>query len=118
MKNLSLGIQTLQKIRDHHCIYVDKTECIYNIIKKGCAYFLSRPRRFGKSLLVDTFKEYFLGNKELFQDTFIYDKIDENNIHPIILLDFANISYKELGLKDALIKKLKNIGNTYAVILE
>ena len=52
-------------------------------------------------------ERYFLGNKELFQDTFIYDKIDENNIHPIILLDFANISYKELGLKDALIRKVK-----------
>ncbi|MEI6435040.1 MAG: AAA family ATPase, partial [Bacteroidota bacterium] len=59
MKNLPIGKQTLSRLIDENCIYVDKTELIFNLINDGSYYFLSRPRRFGKSLLVDTLKQIF-----------------------------------------------------------
>ena len=61
-----IGIQSFDKIREDNFVYVDKTDLVYQLVKDGNIYFLSRPRRFGKSLLVSTFKHYFLGHKELF----------------------------------------------------
>ena len=63
-----LGIQTFERIRTENRFYVDKTEYIYNMVHTDSAYvFLSRPRRFGKSLLVSTLQSYFEGRKELFK---------------------------------------------------
>ena len=77
MKDLPIGVQTFKAIRENDYIYVDKTELIYTLAKKQKgSYFLSRPRRFGKSLLVETFKELFLGNEKLFQGLWIHDKWD------------------------------------------
>ncbi len=74
MKKLPLGIQTIRKMREGGYLYIDKTEAIHRLISQGGQYFfLSRPRRFGKSLLVSTLKEIFLGHKELFQGLWIYD---------------------------------------------
>jgi hypothetical protein len=56
MKKLPIGTQSFEKLRNDGCVYIDKTEHIYNLINKGSIYFLSRPRRFGKSLLINTFK--------------------------------------------------------------
>ena len=69
MKKLPIGISTLEKIRDDDdYVYIDKTHHIANLVKDGSDYyFLSRPRRFGKSLLLDTLKQAFLGNKEVFE---------------------------------------------------
>jgi len=67
MKKLSLGISTFSKIIENGYIYVDKTQSIYEMVNTGEVYFLSRPRRFGKSLLVSTLEELFKGNKELFK---------------------------------------------------
>ena len=67
MKKLPLGIQTLRNILEEGYLYVDKTKEIMPLFESGKFYFLSRPRRFGKSLLVSTLKEIFLGNKELFK---------------------------------------------------
>ena len=74
MKNLPIGLQTLESIRELNCVYVDKTQMIHRLVTKGKYYFLSRPRRFGKSLLISTMKALFLGKKELFKETWI-----ENN---------------------------------------
>jgi len=90
MKNLPIGIQTFEKIINDNLLYVDKTEMIYNLITKNSFYFLSRPRRFGKSLLISTLKEIFSGNKELFKDLYIYDKIDWIK-YPVIRLDMTNV---------------------------
>lgn len=62
-----IGIQDFEKIRRDGYVYVDKTDLIYKMVQKGCYYFLSRPRRFGKSLLVSTMEAYFSGKKELFE---------------------------------------------------
>ncbi|GIW22033.1 MAG: hypothetical protein KatS3mg068_1040 [Candidatus Sericytochromatia bacterium] len=88
MKKLPLGIQTFKEIINNSYLYVDKTEYIYNLINEGKYYFISRPRRFGKSLLISTLKEIFLGNKELFKDLWIYDKIEWEK-HPVIHIDFS-----------------------------
>ncbi|OYT13107.1 MAG: AAA family ATPase, partial [Bacteroidetes bacterium 4572_114] len=75
-------------------------------------YFLSRPRRFGKSLLLNTIKEIFLGNKELFKGLWIYDKIDWEP-HPVIKISFSNIDYKSLGLEEAIDVALTGIAEDY-----
>ena len=71
LKKLPLGISTFSTIRNDNYLYVDKTKDIYNLITQGRRYFLSRPRRFGKSLLVSTLKEILVGNKSLFKDLWI-----------------------------------------------
>jgi hypothetical protein len=80
-------------LRNDGAIYVDKTEDIYKLINSGRVYFLSRPRRFGKSLLIGTFKELFKGNKKIFEGLYIYDKWDWSKTNPVIHLDFAEITY-------------------------
>ena len=62
-----IGIQSFERIREDGFIYVDKTALLYRLVTEGRIYFLSRPRRFGKSLLVSTLENYFLGRKEYFQ---------------------------------------------------
>ncbi|WP_341327677.1 ATP-binding protein [Methylotuvimicrobium sp. KM2] len=90
LKKLPLAIQTFAEIRENPYCYVDKTEHIRRMIDSSKAYFLSRPRRFGKSLLVDTLKELFEGNQVLFEGLFIYDKWNWNLTYPVIKIDFAS----------------------------
>ena len=89
MKNLPIGISTLSLLLESNCIYVDKTEYAYDLIKQPGRFFLSRPRRFGKSLFVDTLKEIFEGNQKLFEGLYIYDKWDWSKKYPVIKFDFA-----------------------------
>ena len=89
MKNLPLGISTLSKLLENNCVYVDKTEYAYNLTSQSGVFFLSRPRRFGKSLFVDTLKEIFEGNQKLFEGLYIYNKWDWTKKYPVIKLDFA-----------------------------
>ncbi len=89
MKKLPIGIQTFAKIRDDDYVYVDKTEIAYNLITQGSHYFLSRPRRFGKSLFLDTLKCIFEGRKELFEGLFLDGKWDWEKKFPVIYLSFA-----------------------------
>ena len=88
MKNLPLGINTLSKLINKNCIYVDKTEMAWQLIRQPGAFFLSRPRRFGKSLFVDTLNEIFEGNKVLFKGLYIHDKWDWSETYPVIKIDF------------------------------
>ena len=84
LKRLPVGIQTYSEVRDLDCLYIDKTEYIWNMIHLGKYIFLSRPRRFGKSLLVSTLQAYFEGRKELFKDTFIYKVEKEWEKYPVL----------------------------------
>ncbi|MFH1096254.1 MAG: ATP-binding protein [Candidatus Desantisbacteria bacterium] len=90
MKKLPIGIQTFEKIINENYCYVDKTRLIYEIINSGTYFFLSRPRRFGKSLLIDTIKSLFEGREELFKCLWIEDKWDFSQKHPIVKIDFGN----------------------------
>ena len=94
MKNIPLGIQSFRKIVEGDYVYVDKTQYIYDLINSVCHYFLSRPRRFGKSLLLDTISEVFSGDKELFKGLYIYDSDHNFEMHPVIRLDMSNIANK------------------------
>jgi hypothetical protein len=112
LKNLPLGISTLSKLLENNCVYVDKTEYAYNLTSQSGAFFLSRPRRFGKSLFVDTLKEIFEGNQKLFEGLYIYDKWDWTKKYPVIKLDFAaggGKNQEELDLRlKALIQQNKD----------
>lgn len=86
---LPIGIQTLREIREEGYLYVDKTAHLLEMVTQGKAYFLSRPRRFGKSLFLDTLKEVFEGNRGLFRGLHIHDRWDWGQSYPVIKLDFA-----------------------------
>ncbi|WP_242513377.1 ATP-binding protein [Halochromatium salexigens] len=88
-QKLPIGIQTFRKIREGGFTYVDKTVEAKALAQQAGVYFLSRPRRFGKSLFVDTLKELFEGNEALFHGLHIHDQWDWSQRHPVILLDFA-----------------------------
>ena len=92
MKTLPIGIQSFIKLRTNDCLYIDKTQDILRLITGGNSFFLSRPRRFGKSLLVSTLEEIFKGNKALFEGLYIYDHWDWTQQHTVIRLDFGGIS--------------------------
>ncbi|MCP4700177.1 MAG: AAA family ATPase, partial [Gammaproteobacteria bacterium] len=117
MKKLPLGIQTFSKIIKNEGLYVDKTQLIAELIQSGEYFFLSRPRRFGKSLLVSTLSEIFSGNKTLFKGLYIHDKI-EWQAHPVILIDFNGISYDdEEVFKISLLSFLDSIAAEYDLVL-
>jgi hypothetical protein len=88
-RKLPIGIQTFAKIREADYYYVDKTAFALKMIDEGTAYFLSRPRRFGKSLFLDTLAELFAGNEPLFRGLHCYDKWDWNVKYPVIRISFA-----------------------------
>ena len=87
---LPIGIQTFRKVRESGCYYVDKTSYIERLVSGGGCYFLSRPRRFGKSLLMDTIKEAFEGSRELFEGLAIHDSWDWSVSRPVVRLDFSS----------------------------
>jgi hypothetical protein len=93
MKKLPLGTQSFEVLRSTDCLYVDKTADIYRMIQEGRIYFLSRPRRFGKSLLVSTLEAVFKGKKELFEGLYIYDHWDWSQQYPVIRIDWTLISH-------------------------
>lgn len=99
-----IGIQNFEKIRDGGFVYVDKTALIYDLVTEGNIYFLSRPRRFGKSLLVSTLKAYFQGRKELFKGLAI-DSLEKNwNVYPVFHLDFNGTDFTKAGTLEAKIE--------------
>ena len=88
-RRLPIGIQTFREIREDGCYYVDKTDYIRQLTEGGKHYFLSRPRRFGKSLLLDTIKELFEGSEALFRGLAIHDQWDWDRPRPVLRLDFG-----------------------------
>lgn len=88
-KKLPLGIQTFAKLREDDCYYIDKTGFALQLIQSGTHYFLSRPRRFGKSLFLDTLAELFAGNEPLFRGLFVHDRWDWAKRYPIIRFSFG-----------------------------
>lgn len=88
-KKLPLGIQTFAKLREDDCYYIDKTGFALQLIQSGTHYFLSRPRRFGKSLFLDTLAELFAGNEPLFRGLCVHDRWDWAKRYPIIRFSFG-----------------------------
>jgi len=94
-RRLPIGIQTFRKLREQDCYYVDKTAYVERLLREGTHYFLSRPRRFGKSLFLDTLKELFEGNEALFEGLHIRDRHDWSQRHPVVRLSFGGGSFME-----------------------
>ena len=92
-----IGIQSFDQIREMGFVYVDKTDLVYRLATEGHVYFLSRPRRFGKSLLVSTLKHYFLGHKELFQGLAIEQLEQDWLAYPVFHIDFNGANFLEAG---------------------
>ena len=96
-RRLPIGIQTFRTIREEGCYYVDKTPHVRRLLDEGTHYFLSRPRRFGKSLFLDTLKELFEGNEPLFAGLAIHDGWDWSVRHPVLRLSFGSGNFNEPG---------------------
>jgi hypothetical protein len=107
MKKLPIGISTFKDIRSDNYIYIDKTKEALKLIESGKYYFLSRPRRFGKSLFLDTLKNIFEGKKELFENLYIYDKYDFKS-YPVIKISFSGDIFSKEDLKLTLFDLLKD----------
>ena len=113
LQNLPIGIQNFESLRTDGYLYVDKTQLIYKLVTTGRYYFLSRPRRFGKSLLMSTIHSYFSGRKDLFEGLAIETLEKEWLEHPVLHLDLntqKNDCQKALDdiLEDFLVR-LENI---------
>ncbi len=107
-KRLPIGIQTFRKIWEDGCHYVDKTAHIERMVDKGSCYFLSRPRRFGKSLLLDTIKELFEGSEDLFRGLHIHDRWDWQTRYPVVRLSFGGGNFDTTeGLRRNVLNQLR-----------
>ncbi len=119
MKKLPVGIQSFEKIINQNYLYVDKTDLIYKLITDGQYYFFSRPRRFGKSLLLSTLEAIFKGDAELFRNCHIFNTNYDWKIHPVIYFDFATIPTKNTDeLASALRRVLESTASSYNISIE
>jgi hypothetical protein len=107
IKKLPIGISTFKKIIEGDYLYIDKTKEAYDVINSNSYAFLSRPRRFGKSLFLDTLKEIFQGNKKLFEGLYIYDKWDWSLTYPVIKISFSGDLRNIEGVKRNICNTLK-----------
>lgn len=115
-RRFPVGIETFEKIRNNNFVYIDKTEYIHNLVEDKFIYFLSRPRRFGKSLLLSTIQAFFEGKRELFEGL----KITRHNIswnrHPVFKINFVNADYSsENGLLSILEQQIAEWEKTYGL---
>ena len=106
-RGYAVGVQTFDRIREQGSVYVDKTGYVWKMVTTDAVnFFLSRPRRFGKSLLVDTLRCYFEGRKELFEGLAIYDLEKEWKKYPVIHLNLSNGKYFEKELVHPTINRI------------
>ena len=111
-----IGIQDFEKIRRDDYIYVDKTAIIYDLAQKGGYGFLSRPRRFGKSLLISTMEAYFKGKKELFEGLAMAGLEKEWKAYPVLRFDLSGKEYRELSdLTETLSQHLARFESDYGI---
>lgn len=113
MKKLPIGIQDFKSLIEGDYVYVDKTQHIFRLLQNE-VYFFARPRRFGKSLLISTFKSLFEGEKELFKGLWIYNQYDFQP-HPVIHIDFTAIPFQSQGLEKGIENYLKKIANNHGI---
>ena len=113
-----IGIQDFRKLREGGFVYVDKTQHIFNLLQGGNYFFLSRPRRFGKSLLLSTMNELYCGSRDLFDGLWIQDQWDwEQQQRPVIWLKFASQGIRTMGLLAGLQHMLDSEAKRLNVVL-
>jgi hypothetical protein len=118
MRRYPIGIQDFSEMRTGNYLYVDKTSFIERLFFHGKYYFLSRPRRFGKSLFVSALDYLFQAKKELFEGLYLYDKWDWTKTNPVIKVSFSNIDHKGLGLMEAIKTELGKNALKYEITLQ
>ncbi|MFH0925893.1 MAG: AAA family ATPase [bacterium] len=118
MQKLPLGIQTFSEIRKETYLYVDKTQYLYELITGGKVYFLSRPRRFGKSLLLSTLDSLFRGEKKLFKGLWIYDKWDFERFPVISLSMSLTLADTPTIFRDSLCNLIRKTADIHKLFLE
>ena len=106
LQNLPIGVQDFEELRSKNFLYIDKTKLLYELVSTSKYYFLSRPRRFGKSLLLSTLKAYFLGKKELFHGLAIENLESDWKEHPVLYLDLNSGEYRD---EQSLRKRLDSV---------
>jgi Predicted AAA-ATPase/PD-(D/E)XK nuclease superfamily len=118
-RNYPISSHYFPNLIENDAIYVDKTQFIVPLLEKknNATYFLSRPRRFGKSLFVSALEHVFRGQQDLFKGLFIYDKIEWAEF-PVIRLSLDKIGFVELGLEQALLEAVQGVAKTYDITLE
>ena len=117
---LPIDLQSFEIIRRDGLLYVDKTRWIHQMLEEGRYYFMARPRRFGKTLMVSTLRNLFAGHRDLFQGLWIDTHGTWNwEIFPVILLDFNSISHDTPeNFKEGLSDRLTGIGEEFGVRVE
>jgi len=118
LKKLPIGIQTFSKIRKDDYIYIDKTKEALELIESYNYTFLSRPRRFGKSLFLDTLHNIFEGKKELFEGLYIYDKWDWDTTYPVIKISWDGNLQNTDNLERAAYDMFKNNQDRLGIVCE
>jgi hypothetical protein len=115
---LPIGIQDFADIREEGYLYVDKTATIFDLLTTGKYYFLSRPRRFGKSLTLSVIKYLYGGRRDLFTGLWIEPQWDWNKTHPVLHFSFIQIDYQGSGLDEAIKQMLRQAAQEHGIALE
>ncbi|MCX7760514.1 MAG: ATP-binding protein [Hydrogenothermaceae bacterium] len=119
MKKLPIGIQSFEEIRKGNYYYADKTYFVSKLVESGKYYFLSRPRRFGKSLFLDTIRQAFLGKKELFEGLYLEKNWDWSVKYPVIYIDFGGVLIKDSDkLISYILQQLHETQNNLGIVCE
>lgn len=119
MKKLPIFVSNFEEMITGNYLYIDKTQFIYPLVKEKGYYFLSRPRRFGKSLLISTLKELFLGKKELFEQLWIGSSDYQWTEYPVIHLDFSRIGHRtSQQLEQELLRYFQQIADDYSLTIQ
>jgi hypothetical protein len=118
MRKYPVGLQDFEEIINGGYVYVDKTKHIYNLVETGKYYFLSRPRRFGKSMLTTTMQALFEGKKHLFSGLFVEDKWDWDTTFPVIRISFADTGFQSMGLEESIKLELEKQAEKFNISFE
>lgn len=119
MKGLPIGVQSFAFMREPNALYVDKTQYVYQLVtNQSKYYFLSRPRRFGKSLLLSTLKAFFLGRQDLFEGLWIADKVEKWEKYPVLHFDMSNLDTYDQTLYKSLVEELTYKAKDFGLTLQ
>lgn len=118
LQKLPIGIQDFRTIIEDGYKYVDKTRYIHSLVTSGKFFFLSRPRRFGKSITVATLHELYSGSRELFRGLWIEDNWDWNRKHPVVRISFKDVNFEQRGLEEPLRERIAEIASNLGTSLE
>ena len=119
MKKYPIGIQDFQELRTGGYLYIDKTEATYRLLQGGKYFFLSRPRRFGKSLLLSTLKYFFLGRRDLFKGLWVDREADHDwQSYPVLHWSLSSSGYKSIGLEAAFMRLVSDSADEYGIQLQ